>query len=204
MKAKKLTALASLALAAVLALGMNTLVSAQGRGGGHGNAGGGRPAGAGNPGGGGVDTGLGTASTRSGGRSDAGLGNADTRSNGRSSTGIDRARMASENSHRADVELREHPRLADATHMNANDLRGAYQTALQANPNLTFGQFVAANMLARNLGTNNPAITTDAILSRLASGMSIGRSLQDLGLSSSDAKTAKKQVDNEIKASKRH
>lgn len=199
MRVKQLILFLGLALA--IALASSTLVNAQGRG--HGG-GGGRPSSAGPPSGTGVDRGIGTASGRSGGRSDEGLGNADERSHGRSSTGLDRARMADENSHRADVELREHPRLADATHMNANDLRDAYHTALQTNPNLTFGQFVAANMLARNLGANNPAITTDAILSRLANGMSIGRALQDLGLSSSEAKAAKKQVEEQIKASKRH
>jgi|SRR5947209_47285 len=205
MKARKLIGFASMTLAIVLALSMSAVVSAQGRSGGHSNAGGGgRPTGAANPGGGGVDRGISTASERSGGRSDNGLGNASNRSNGRSDAGLDRARMASENSHRADNELRDHPGLADATHMNANDLRSAYQTALQTNSSLTFGQFVAANMLARNLGTNHPGITTDAILSRLANGMSIGRSLQDLGLSSSEAKAAKKQVDQQIKASKRH
>ncbi len=197
MRAKQLIVFLGLALAVTLA--PSTFVYAQGHG--HGG-GGGRPSSAGPPSG--VDRGIGTASGRSGGRSDEGLGNADERSHGRSSAGLDRARMADENSHRADVELREHPRLADATHMNANDLRDAYHTALQTNPNLTFGQFVAANMLARNLGANHPAITTDAILSRLANRMSIGRALQDLGLSSSEAKTAKKQVDAQIKASKRH
>src|SRR5437660_161626 len=105
MKAGKLIGFASMTLAIVLALSMSAVVSAQGRSGGHSNAGGGgRPTGAANPGG--VDRGISTASERSGGRSDNGLGNASNRSNGRSDAGLDRARMASENSHRADNELR--------------------------------------------------------------------------------------------------
>jgi len=88
-------------------------------------------------------------------------------------------------------------------HVNANDLRAGYQSALIANPNLTFGQYVAATRLAHNLGANNPNITRAAILAGLAAGHSIGQTLQDLGLSKNQAKAANKQVDVEIKQSRR-
>ncbi len=48
-------------------------------------------------------------------------------------------------------------------------LQTAYEAAKQANPKLSRGNFVAANMVAHNLGTKNPAITTQA-LSRVVGG----------------------------------
>jgi len=63
---------------------------------------------------------------------------------------------------------------------------------------------VAATRLAANLGAKNSSITTDAILAGLASGRSIGQTLQDLGLSKQQAKDAQKRADQEIKDAKRH
>ena len=170
----------------LLALFVVTSAFAQGKG--HG-AGGGRGAGGGPPSGVGVDRGLGNASSRSDGRSDAGL---------------DRARTASSNLHKADDDLRDHPGLAPSLHTNANDLRAGYQAALATNPNLTFGNYVAATRLSQNLGSRFPNITRDAILNGLASGRSIGQTLQDLGLSSSESKDARKQADREIKDARKH
>jgi hypothetical protein len=82
-------------------------------------------------------------------------------------------------------------------------LESAYQTAKQANPKLKRGQFVAANILAQNLGSKNPAITTQAILSGLQSGKSIGQTLQSLGLSSKDARAAERQADRDAKEADR-
>jgi hypothetical protein len=86
-----------------------------------------------------------------------------------------------------------------ALHLNANDLRNDYRVALATNPDLKFGQFVAATRLGQNLGGRQPAITRSAILSRLAAGRSIGQALQDLGLSKSEAGEAKKRAEREIK-----
>jgi hypothetical protein len=190
-------------LTALFVISLTTSAFGQGRSGG---AGGGRGSGAGSagsaggpPAGVGVDRGLGNASSRSNGRSDDGLGTASDRSNGRSDAGLDRARIAGDNLHRADQDLREHPGVANTLHMNANDLRAGYQTALVTNPNLKFGQYVAATRLAQNLGGRFPAVTQAAILAGLAEGKSIGRTLQDLGLSSNEASEAKKQADREIK-----
>jgi hypothetical protein len=179
---------------------MNAYAQGRGRGGGGGRSGGGMGMGGR---GGGVDGGLGRASERSNGRSDRGLGNASDRSGGRSDDGLDRARAARENARQADKELRDNPGMANGMNMSANQLRDGYQAALANNPNLKFGQFVAANRIAKNLGSRNPNITTDGILQGLANGRSIGQSLQDLGMNSKEAKEAEKAANREIKESKK-
>src|SRR5437879_5622410 len=82
-------------------------------------------------------------------------------------------------------------------------LEGAYQGALAANPKLTRGQFVAANVLAKNLGDKNPAITTQAILDGLKSGKSIGQTLQALGVKANDARDAQRAANREIQQSQK-
>jgi hypothetical protein len=185
----------SLVLASLLVFGTLTSVYAQGRG-----RGGGSGRGGGRGMGGGVSGGLGNAAERSNGRSDRGLGNASDKSNGRSDAGLDRARAASDKVRAADDELRQNPGLAKGMNMSANQLRDGYQAALANNPDLKFGQYVAANRIARNLG--NPNITSDSILQGLAGGRSIGQRLQELGLSSKEAKEAEKNAERQIKESK--
>jgi hypothetical protein len=207
MRNRRVLKFAGIALACMLAVGAQMTADAQGRGrGGGGGMGGGRGGGmSGMPHGGspGVDRGLGTASERSKGRSDRGLGRASENSGGRSDEGLNRARLARENGEHADKELREHPGVAHALHTTPRELRSEYEAALAQNPNLKFGQFVAANMLGRNLGRRNPAITTEAILAGLARGRSIGQTLQDLGLSSHEAKEAEHDANRAIKEGKR-
>jgi hypothetical protein len=192
-----------LVLVSLLVLTLATGVFAQGKGHGAG-AGGGRGSGGGPPSGVGVDRGLGNASDRSGGRSDDGLSNASSRSNGRSDDGLDRARRAGSNLRHADDDLRDHPNLPHALHTNANDLRSGYQSALATNPDLTFGNYVAATRLGQNLNSRFPNVTRDAILNGLASGRSLGQTLQDLGLSSDESKAARKQAEQEIKAARKN
>jgi hypothetical protein len=187
----------------VLVVATGAFAQGRGRGGGGGRGGGSGNAG-GPPPGAGVDRGLGNASTRSGGRSDEGLGNASTKSNGRSDAGLERARRASSNLRHADDDLRDHPGLPRALHTNANDLRAGYQAALARNPDLTFGNYVAATRLSQNLGSRFPNITRDAILNGLASGRSLGGTLQDLGLSERESKDARKQMDRELKDARKH
>ena len=182
---------------------------AQGKGGG-GGKGGGRGSGGGSstrggpPSGIGVDRGLGNASERSGGRSDDGLSNASTKSKGRSDAGHERARRASSNLRHADDDLRDHPRLPRALRTNANDLRSGYQAALATNPDLKFGHYVSATRLSQNLNPRFPNVTREAILSGLASGRSLGQTLQDLGLNDREAKEARKRADDEIKAARKN
>lgn len=198
-----LTKVVGLVMAIAVGGAMITTVAAQGRGRGGGSGGGRGAGGMGQPMGTGVDRGIGRSSDASDGRADDGRGNASNRSNGRSDAGLERARTASANLNNANRELGKHPGLANTLHTTANDLRAGYQTALKANPNLTFGQFVAATRLAQNLGRTHPNITRDAILAGLASGKSIGQTLHSLGLSSSEAKAAKKQAEKEIERSRK-
>ena len=151
----KLRKLGMLVLASVFLIGMQVIVSAQGRGRGAagppaGSRGGGPPAGVG------VDRGIGTSSDRSNGRADKGRATASDRSNGRSDEGLDRARLQRENAQRADQELNDHPQMPARLHTTANDLRAGYQAALSTNPSLKFGQYVAATRLAANLGVSGP------------------------------------------------
>jgi hypothetical protein len=185
----------------VLVLATGAYGQGKSRGGG---GGGGRGSGGGPPAGVGVDRGLGNASSRSGGRSDDGLGKASTRSNGRSDDGIERARRASSSLRKADDDLQDHPGVPRALHTNANDLRAGYQAALATNPDLTFGNYVSATRLGQNLNRRFPTVTRDAILSGLASGRSLGQTLQDLGLNSDESKQARKQAEAEIKAARKN
>ena len=185
----------------VLVLATGAFAQGKGRGGG---AGGGRGSGGGPPTGVGVDRGLGNSSSRSGGRSDDGLGNASTKSNGRSDDGLERARRASSNLRKADDDLQDHPGVPRALHTNANDLRAGYQAALATNPDLTFGNYVSATRLGQNLNRRFPNVTRDAILGGLASGRSLGQTLQDLGLNSDESKQARKQAEAEIKAARKN
>src|SRR5829696_7908058 len=191
----------------LLVLLLATGTFAQGKGGGKGGGGGRGSGGGGSHGGGpptgvGVDRGLGNASDRSGGRSDDGLNNASSKSNGRSSAGLARARQAS--LRRADDDLRDHPGVPQALHTNANDLRSGYQAALATNPDLTFGNYVSATRVGQNLNRRFPTVTRDGILSGLASGRSLGQTLQDLGLNSDESKQARKQAEAEIKAARKN
>jgi hypothetical protein len=207
----KLKKIAGVALACLFVFGMQSIADAQGRGGGggRGNSGAGR-GGAGSGGGGigrsggGVDHGIGTSSDRSGGRADEGRGTASERSRGRSDEGLERARAARDNNiRRASEELNEHPGIARSLHTPPGRLRDEYQTALATNPDLKFGQFVAATVLARNLGDRNPSITREAILAGLADDKSIGRTLRDLGVNEREAKEAERRAEREIKESKK-
>src|SRR6266699_408303 len=82
-------------------------------------------------------------------------------------------------------------------------LQQAYDAAKAANPTLTRGQFIAANVLAQNLGEKNPAITTPAILDGLKSGKSIGQTLQGLGVKANDARDAQRAANREIQQSQK-
>ena len=76
-------------------------------------------------------------------------------------------------------------------------MQTAYEQAKSANPKLTRGQFIAANMLGHNL--SDKGITTDKILAGLASGKSMGQTLKSLGLTDQEAKQAEKAADKEVR-----
>jgi len=197
----KIKSLTIVLMTCAFLVGMETVASAQGRGRGQGGPPAGVPAG-GPPSG--VGRGIGTSSDRSNGRADNGRSTASDRSNGRSDAGLDRAALQRQNVERADRDLNDHPEMARRLRTTANDLRSGYQTALLANPNLKFGQYVAATRLAANLGARHTSITTGAILAGLANGHSIGQTLQNLGVGKEQARNAEKAVDREIKEAKKH
>jgi hypothetical protein len=173
-----------------------------GNGGGNGG-GGGRPAGAGQGGGMGVDHGLGTASSHSGGRSDNGLGTAATNSNGRSTAGLERARHAKATANAmTDNELNRYRGLSRKLGTTPEQMRAAYEAALLQNPNLNYGQFVAANVVADNQQRRFPGITSAAILSGLASGDSLGQTLRNLGMTKEQSKIAQRDAEDKINAAK--
>lgn len=78
-------------------------------------------------------------------------------------------------------------------------LQYAFENARVGNPKLSRGNFIAANVLADNLGATRPNITTPAILSGLQNGKSLGQTLQSLGLSASEAKQARRTADRQAK-----
>ncbi|HEX7720877.1 MAG TPA: hypothetical protein VF397_01880 [Pyrinomonadaceae bacterium] len=199
----KVTSLTIVLIASAFLLGMESVASAQGRGRGQGGPPAGVPAG-GPPSGVGVGRGIGTSSDRSNGRADTGRSTASDRSNGRSVAGLDRAALQRQNAQSADKDLNNHPEMAARLHTTANDLRSGYQAALLTNPNLKFGQYVAATRLAANLNARFPNVTTGAILGGLAKGNSIGQTLQSLGVGKDQARDAERAVDREIKEAKKH
>ena len=198
-----------------LALGAVNAADAQGRGGGR-PAGAGPPAGVGNPGGGppggvgqpggmpGVDRGLGTADERSQGRSTIGLGRASDNSGGRSDAGIDRARMARDNADSvSDDNLNRYRGLARKFGSTPEEMRALYHSALMTNPGLQFGHFVSAYVVADSLGGRFPNVTAEAILLGYENGDSLGRTLQNLGMTKEQAKTAESNAKTAMRDAKR-
>lgn len=187
-------------------------VNAQGRGGG--NRGGGGGGMGGGMGGGrpttspGIDRGINMSSDRSMGRSDNGRGTASDRSNGRSDNGMNTARNAGDNRSSGnaptDRELPKFNGISKKLGTTPADLRTAYQAALATNPDLKFGEFVSANVVASNLNRRFPNVTTSAILLGLQNDRSLGQTLRDLGVGSDAAKTAMKNAKEEIRDSEDH
>jgi hypothetical protein len=78
-------------------------------------------------------------------------------------------------------------------------LQSAFERARQTNPKLSRGNFIAANVLADNLGGRHPNVTTAAILAGLQNGNSLGETLQSLGLDKKEVKEARRAADRRIK-----
>ena len=155
----------------------------------------------GNPG---VGRGTDTARTKSGGRIDDGFGTASDRSRGRFDRGMERAEMGKDNGRiPADNELNRYTGVAKKLDTTPEELRAVFQTALETNPGLTFGNFVAAGVISDHLSGTHPDITFDAILAGLENGMSLGKTLQNLGLNSSEAKFLQKQAKKQMEKSRK-
>ena len=78
-------------------------------------------------------------------------------------------------------------------------LQSSFERARLTNPRLSRGNFIAANVLADNLGARRPNVTTAAILGGLQHGYSLGQTLQNLGLSQAEAKEARRAADRRVK-----
>src|SRR4029079_14555299 len=102
-----------------------------------------------------------------------------------------------------DKELNRYNGISQKLNVSTTDLRTQYETAVAANPKLTFGNFVSANVVANNLSAKNPSITADELLSGVQNGASLGKTLQKLGLSAADAKAAEKEAKQQIKDSQK-
>ena len=188
MREKRFRIFTRLIMASMLALAISSVALAQ--------RGGGRPAGG--PGGGGPGMG-------GPGRSDTGFptgverGPRDGNSNGsdggrRRDGGQDNSNRTRDNGNNAERDTHRLEGIAHRLNTTPDQLRSQYQAALASNPNLKFGQFVAANLIANNLNATHSNITTAAILSGLASGKNLGETLQGLGLSADEAKEAERAV----------
>ena len=169
-------------------------IYAQGRGRG---GGGGRPAGAGSMGGMGGNH----------GRPSDPWGSASDRSNGRGSAGIDHARNPANDHARAvrnapdSNELNRYRGISKKLGTTPEALRNQYIAAATLNPDLKFGQFVSANVVADNLHSRFPNVTTSSILTRLADGDSLGQALKGLRVDGTTAKRAQKDAEQRIKDS---
>ena len=188
-------------IVAILVLGLTVDAFAQGRGRG---GGGGRPAGGGPPSGSGVDRGIGNASNRSDGRSDDGLSKASSKSKGRSDAGLDRARLASMNANKmSDSELNRYRGLSKKLGTTPEEMRARYEAALLTNPDLNYGNFVAAHVIADNLSGRFPNVTSTNILAGLESGDSIGQTLRNLRLTKEQVKIAQRDAEDKMDAAKK-
>lgn len=181
----------TMVFAFVLAADLSVYGQGRGRGGG-----GGRPAGAGNM------SGMGGMHGNSGdpfGRSD--------RTTGRGSSGIEHARNPANDRVRAmrnapdTNELNRYRGISKKLGTTPEALRAQYIAAATLNPDLKFGQFVSANVVADNLHSRYPNVTTSSILTRLANGDSLGQALKALRVDGATAKRAQKDAEQRIKDS---
>lgn len=88
--------------------------------------------------------------------------------------------------------------LAKKIDLSPAEARAWYLEEKEANPDLTYGQFVAANMIARKHGKRNPRLTTEAILDKLRAGKSLGRAVKDLGLKDKVYKRTKDRINRDL------
>ena len=176
-----------IALALLISLGVATAASAQGRGRGQGKPGGqGNAHGRGNPNGNGGSEEEEMDRAKPGKPAKANRDQGSTVTQGDShglntqfgSRGGNRQVTASDNQPRNNGEAHRFGGLARKLNTSPELLQLQYQSALAANPNLKFGQFVAANMIA----SNHPGITSWMILEGLRNGQSIGQTLHSHGI----------------------
>ena len=79
-------------------------------------------------------------------------------------------------------------------------LAQAFEAARQQDPTLKHKDFMAANILAHDLGGAHPKVTTQALLAGLKAGKTLRQTLVTLGLTADDAKAAAKAANAEVEA----
>jgi hypothetical protein len=128
-----------------------------------------------------------------------GLENASTKSKGRSDAGQERARLAKDKANKlTDNDLNRYRGISKKLGTTPEEMRARYQAAVLANPNLTYGNFVSANVIADNAGGRFPNVTSENILSGLANGDSLGGTLRNLRLTKEQATIMQRDADDKI------
>lgn len=186
-------------LVSVFCIGAGSDIQAQGKGKG-------KPSSAGNSGAGGSNRGGGNSEDRVKGNSTGAQNTSSgssTRAGNNEDRRNDRAEIAREKASKiSDNELNRYRGVSKKIGTTPEKMRAYYESALLTNPNLKYGNFIAANVIADNMQDRHPAITSDAILAGLANGDSLGQTLQNLGLSKDQANAAKRNAEDHIKATK--
>lgn len=80
--------------------------------------------------------------------------------------------------------------LSKKTGLSEETLQARYEVEKRLNPDLTYGQFVAAHMLAKN----HDGISTERILGGLRNGDSIGQILHNQGWDNDEIKKERKRI----------
>lgn len=86
--------------------------------------------------------------------------------------------------------------LAKKIGMSPERAQDWYERERYLNPRLTFGQFVAANMIARKHSDRYPRLTAKAILIRMRDGESLGQAVKSLGLKDRDYDRERRRIDD--------
>ena len=184
-----------LALVVVMLLGSAAAVtvSGQGRGRGGGQGNGGGPPSTSNAG---WNRGISASDATSNARTSNGRDNASDKSKGSSD---DHVRQVAKDRKMNGNELNRYRGIARRLNTTPEKMHSLYLTASKLNPNLTFGQFVAANTVANNLNSRYPGVTANSILLGLQNGRSIGQTLKSLRVEPGVADRAEKEAKQQIK-----
>jgi hypothetical protein len=112
--------------------------------------------------------------------------------------------MARDNADRvSETDLNRYRGLSRKLGNTPEDMRALYESALLTNPNLKFGNFVSAYVVADSLGERFPNVTAEAILLGYENGDSLGRTLRNLGMTKEQAKSAEENAKISMRDAKR-
>ena len=193
----------SIALLFVLIAGGDVFGQGRGRGGG---SGGGRPA-TSSGGNSSVNQGSSSASSHSKGKQDDGTNTASGKSKSNGGDVTEHGKSEKEKKDHAlknapdDNELNRYRGISKKLGTTPEELRARYIDAATRNPNLKFGEFVSANVVADNLRGRYPGVSTSAILTGMQNGDSLGQTLKNLKVPLETAKQAEKEAKQRIKDS---